>query len=147
MGKVDRKDATDKIIKTGGFIIAIVGAVTALITWVVSLQPKPVTDTLSATRIATYTDLSLLVGRMISNANTDSLKSLGVVFNEKFYNGEMLVVEDTAVSKAMKRFKLELEDKLNGVYYPLDPTKFENSGRDVIQTCQKHIKQAAAGSQ
>ncbi len=51
----------------------------------------------------------------------------------------MLLVEDTIVCLAMNRFKLELEDKLNGNVNILSPNKFENAGRDVILKCQAHI--------
>jgi len=132
-----KQDYTEKVIKIGTFAIAIVTAITGIITWHNSQKEN---DNLKDTRIATYKNLSVLVGKMISNDNTDSsLISQSKVFNQKFYNGEMLLVEDTTVCLAMNRFKLELEDKLNGNVNILSPNKFENAGRDVILKCQAHI--------
>ncbi|RZJ99679.1 MAG: hypothetical protein EOO46_22295 [Flavobacterium sp.] len=132
-----KQDYTEKVIKIGTFAIAIVGAITGIIAWYNNQKEN---DNLKDTRIATYKNLSVLVGKMISNDNADSsLMSQSKVFNREFYNGEMLLVEDTIVCLAMNRFKLELEDKLNGNENILSPNKFENAGRDVILKCQAHI--------
>lgn len=134
--KTDKQDKVERIIKIGTFIIAIVAATTSLLTW---CNNQKTSDPLKETRLKTYTSLSNLVGKMISPHNADSLAILAKTFTEDFYNGEMILVEDTTVSLAMKRFKIELNDKLNGVENILNPNKFENSGRVVIEICKFNI--------
>lgn len=134
--RTEKQDKTEKIIRIGGFVIAIVGAITAFITFY-NNQKHP--DPLKETRLSTYKNLSTLVGKMISTSNNDSLSNLADTFEQDFYNGEMILVEDTIVSLAMRRFKFELHDKLNGIENIENPNKFQNTGRDVIQACQDHI--------
>jgi len=134
--KADKQDKVERTIKIGTFIIAIVAATTALLTW---FNNQKHSDSLKETRLTNYRSLSHLVGKMISKPNSDSLAGLAKTFTEDFYNGEMILVEDTTVSLAMKRFKLELDDKLNGVENILNPDKFEKSGRNVIEICKFHI--------
>lgn len=135
--KTEKQERIDKIIKIGSFVIAIVGAITGLIAW---YNNQKYVDSLKEKRIATYENLSLLVGKMISNNNPDStLLVQSKTFNEDFFNGKMLLVEDSVVCLAMNRFKFELEDKINGNINILNPQKFEKSGRDIILACQQHI--------
>ena len=141
--KIAVQDRTEKVIKIGMFVIAVVGAITALITWYTNNQTQhKQPDALKETRIETYKNLSTLIGRMISTSNPDSLVRFANDFNQNFYNGEMILVEDTLVSLAMRRYKFALDDKLNGIVNILDPQKFEKTGREVIKTCQLHISQA-----
>ncbi len=83
---IQKQDYTEKVIKIGTFAIAIVGAITGIIAW---YNNQKEIDILKDTRIATYKNLSVLVGKMISNGNLDSsLISQSKVFSQEFYNGE-----------------------------------------------------------
>lgn len=140
--KIVTQDKTEKVIKIGMFIIAIVGAITAFVTWYNNNEKQhKQPDALIEIRLETYKNLSSLIGKMISTSSPDSLIKLSNEFNQNYYNGEMILVEDTSVSLAMKRYKFALDDQLNGVSNILDPNKFEKTGREVIKACQLHILQ------
>ena len=122
----------DTIIKIGTFIIAIVGAVIA----VLQFSHKP--DPLIEERKKVYDEMSVLIGKMINTNNPDSLHSLADEYN-KAYNGKMILYEDGKVSIAMRRFKYALEDKLAGVINVGNPNKFAITGMEVIKAFQEDI--------
>ncbi len=126
----------DRNLKIGTFALAIIASITGLITWYNNAIYK--SDPLKTTRIEQYNDLSRIIGKMINEKNLDSLK----VLNHEFinmYNGQMVLLEDTAVSLSMRRFKLEVDDKMNGIENLANPFKYQASGLQVIKACKTHI--------
>jgi hypothetical protein len=134
--KIQHKEKIDKIIRTGIFSIAAVTAITILITW---FGKERQFDILEQDRFSKYSGLSVLVGKIIGVSSSDSLANWAGAFNHNFYDAENIATEDSLLLLAMRRFKFELNDRLNGAVNILDPDRFEKTGQDIIEACQLQI--------
>ena len=126
----------EKIIKRAIFSVTVIISIVICITW---LQRDKQFDVLEKTKLSTYSHLSSLIGKIIGGTNADSLANWNSAFNNDFYDGETIPTEDSITLIAMRRFKFELNDKLNGTTNILEPAKFEKTGQDIIQACQLQI--------
>ncbi|HLX92746.1 MAG TPA: hypothetical protein VKR32_13745, partial [Puia sp.] len=102
-------------------------------------------DKLEQTRISVYRDLSRLVEKMISASNQDSLATWRVAFEQQYYDGRAVSDRDTSTQLAIRRFKYELDDRLNGTLNILDPSRFIKSGHDIIQSCELEMSKLSKG--
>lgn len=116
-------------------MIGIIGVIIC-ITW---FNKEKQFDVMEQSRISTYNRLSALIGKIIGVSNADSLQRWNNSFNHDFYDGETIPLDDSMTLLAMRRFKFELNDKLNGTINILDPNKFETIGHDLIQACRLQI--------
>ena len=130
-----RESKLENYLKIGGFLIALSGAVLAILQFTSKSDDDPLRDQ----RIETYKAATRIIGKLISFEKIDSIRAYAPAFME-LYNGEMLLVEDPEVAESMKRFKNELTDKTTGVENVVDPFKFKKTGMAAISTFQRSIK-------
>ena len=134
--KIKKKDKNGKIIKITALPFAVIIVIGSFVIW---LNDKSQISDLNQTKISAYSGLNSLVEKILSAPGTDSLISLSKTFNHDFYDGEKIPNGDSTILLAMKRFKFELNDKINGATNILDPKRFEKTAHDVMQACQSQI--------
>jgi hypothetical protein len=134
--KIKKKEKNGKIIRMTALPFVVIIAIGAFVMW---LNGKSQFSDLNQAKISTYSGLNSLVEKILSAPNTDSLISLSKTFNNDFYDGGKIPNEDSIILLAMKRFKFELNDKINGATNILDPKRFEKTGHDVMEACQSQI--------
>jgi hypothetical protein len=134
---------TEKTIKAAIFSAVGVTAIIICITW--AGKEKQFNDL--ENKVSAYNRLTTLIGKIISVSNADSLIEWSNSFNHDFYDRETIAPEDSTTLLAMRRFKFELNDKLNGAINILDPGKFEKSGHDIIKACQTQIAIITKGTE
>lgn len=132
---IEKKNSKlETVIKTGTFIISIVGAVTAYISFQQGChKPDPFPE-----RKDVYVKLSSIIGEIESVQDTNQLRVLSYRF-DSLYNGSLKIYEDTVVSLAMRKFRLEVDDKLNGRKNLLEPFKLQQTGDALIITLKNQI--------
>ena len=134
--KIEKTNRLETFLKIGGFVIAAVGCLLAVLQFTKSCGK---TDPLAEERKQIYIEVSQLVGKILATENRDTLNKLSDEFNV-LYNGRMNMVEgQSAVSLSMRRFRYELDDKLNGVKNVLNQFKFKTEGLKLIRECQKQL--------
>lgn len=138
-GKKKSDNATgsklETALKVGGFIIALSGAVIGIL----QFTRRPKHDDLKEERINTYREASRIIGKLVNLEHPDSLKNNAQAFYN-LYSGNLILVQDTVVESSMKRFKFELDDKLNGIENTGQPFKFKQTGMQAIKDCQESIQ-------
>lgn len=125
--KEKSKLSTDQWLKLGGLILTLVGTIIAVLKFSPD-SPKR----LSEEQKEFYVETSDVIGKLISSDSIINQVTASEFYS--LYNGRMILVEDSIVSRAMRRFKFELDDKRNGVENALNPNKFQKTGIELIET-------------
>jgi hypothetical protein len=125
-----------KIFRAMLFIVPAIFVITTLIAWFSGRQNAGSSRT---NEIAAYKKLDMLIAKLITTQNSDSLSSFTKVFNYELYQTETASDADSTISLAMRRFKFELNDKVNGIVNILDSGRFERTGRYIIWACANQI--------
>src|ERR1700691_5306551 len=141
--KTSRMPGKEKIIKASIFSCMGIIVIIICIAWFSSEKQFTAFE---QNKISTYGRLGTLIEKIISTSSQDSLIAWSNRFNRDFYDGETIPREDSATLLAMRRFRFELNDKLSGTINILEPTKFEKTGRDIIQACQVQVVKLNNGS-
>lgn len=130
-----KKLTTDQWLKIGGLILALAGTIITIL----KFTGTDVPEKLSEDQKEIYFEVSGVIGELLTQ--NDNIDSETATEFDKLYNGRMILVEDSVVSRAMRRFKFELDDKRNGVKNVLNPNKFQKTGIQVIEACKDALRQ------
>lgn len=127
----------DQWIKLGGLVLALVGTIITVLKFT-SGTPEVTSPALSEEQKEMYIEVSDVIGQLI--AEKENVKPETAQKFNTLYSGKMILVEDTIVSLAMRKFKFELDDKLAGRENVLNPNKFQKTGMDVVKACRDALK-------
>ena len=127
----------DQWIKIGGLVLALVGTVITVLKFANGTQ-EVTAPILSEEQKEMYIEVSDAIGQLI--AEKENIKSETAQKFNALYSGKMILVEDTIVSLAMRKFKFELDDKLARRENILNPNKFQKTGMDVVKACRNALK-------
>ncbi len=123
-------------IKIGGFIILVIGTIITVLKF---LNEDKRDEFQNGKKNKIYFELSDIVSNIMEAENDSTLKKYAKDFNI-FYKGQMTLVEDTTVSKSMKRFKLELEDRLKGYTNLFHKDKLSEEGYKLMKYCREELE-------
>ncbi len=126
----------EKIIKITAFSVMGMIAISMCIAWFISERKFRLSE---MNKRSTYSRLSNLTERIIGAYGTDSLANWDSAFSHEFYDVGTIPPEDSSTLLAMRRFKFELHDKLDGMINILDSAKLSEAGQDLIFACQLQI--------
>tara|TARA_R110000868_G_scaffold119310_6_gene316012 strand:- start:25343 stop:25798 length:456 start_codon:yes stop_codon:yes gene_type:complete len=129
--QVKNKITTDQWLKLAGLLLALVGTIITIMKFTGTEEPPL---KLSEEQKEIYLEVSDIIGELI--AQNDKIDNETASEFYKLYNGRMILVEDSIVSRATRRFKFELDDKRSGIKNVLNPNKFKKTGIEVIEACR-----------
>jgi len=122
-------------------LIAALSLIFTLIAWFNSRQNG---NEFKAKEISAYKKLDLLVAKIITTTDPDSLVNYTKIFNRALFEAQTSSFQDSVISLSMRRFTFELNDKLHGIVNLLDSGRFERTGQSIIRTCAAHISSLPA---